>query len=155
MRSAKPWTSPDGWAAIIFNGPGPADTRRVKPFRKKTLIIHRHAEPVSASTTQLFRTQAIDPGRIPGGEERNHGAFAVQDKKNKMPFEDLPPVLSDALTARGYEALTPVQTHVTEAEAKGRDLLVSAQTGSGKRSEERRVGKECVRTCRYRWSPYN
>src|SRR3546814_20147074 len=26
--------------------------------------------------------------------------------------------------------------------------------GSG-RSEERRVGKECVRTCRYRWSPYH
>src|SRR3546814_17182179 len=23
------------------------------------------------------------------------------------------------------------------------------------RSEERRVGKECVRTCRYRWSPYH
>src|SRR3546814_16556401 len=22
------------------------------------------------------------------------------------------------------------------------------------RSEERRVGQECVRTCRYRWSPY-
>src|SRR3546814_11849104 len=26
-------------------------------------------------------------------------------------------------------------------------------TGIG-RSEERRVGKECVRTCRYRWSPF-
>src|SRR3546814_17430658 len=25
--------------------------------------------------------------------------------------------------------------------------------GGGIRSEERRVGKECVRTCRYRWSP--
>src|SRR3546814_15406962 len=24
----------------------------------------------------------------------------------------------------------------------------------GKRSEERRVGKECVSTCRSRWSPY-
>src|SRR3546814_18869869 len=24
----------------------------------------------------------------------------------------------------------------------------------GLRSEERRVGKECVSTCRYRWSPY-
>src|SRR3546814_19814048 len=23
------------------------------------------------------------------------------------------------------------------------------------RSEERRVGKECVSTCRFRWSPYN
>jgi ATP-dependent RNA helicase DeaD len=49
-----------------------------------------------------------------------------------MTFENLSPVLSDALTARGYEAFTPVQTHVTEDEAKGRDLLVSAQTGSGK-----------------------
>ncbi len=49
-----------------------------------------------------------------------------------MNFENLPPVLSDALTARGYEALTPVQAHVSEAEAHGRDLLVSAQTGSGK-----------------------
>ncbi|MGR4892214.1 DEAD/DEAH box helicase [Sphingopyxis sp. LARHCG72] len=49
-----------------------------------------------------------------------------------MPFENLSPVLSDALVARGYEALTPVQTQVTESEAKGRDLLVSAQTGSGK-----------------------
>src|SRR3546814_19075456 len=25
----------------------------------------------------------------------------------------------------------------------------------GTRSEERRVGKECVSTCRYRWSPYH
>src|SRR3546814_13279642 len=25
---------------------------------------------------------------------------------------------------------------------------------SGERSEERRVGKECVSTCRFRWSPY-
>src|SRR3546814_12703513 len=25
----------------------------------------------------------------------------------------------------------------------------------GDRSEERRVGKECVSTCKYRWSPYN
>src|SRR3546814_8251865 len=26
---------------------------------------------------------------------------------------------------------------------------------SGERSEERRVGKECVSTCRSRWSPYH
>ena len=49
-----------------------------------------------------------------------------------MPFENLSPVLADALAARGYEGLTPVQTHVVEAQAIGRDLLVSAQTGSGK-----------------------
>src|SRR3546814_4407569 len=28
------------------------------------------------------------------------------------------------------------------------------QRTAGERSEERRVGKECVSTCRYRWSPY-
>src|SRR3546814_7405429 len=27
--------------------------------------------------------------------------------------------------------------------------------GDNVRSEERRVGKECVSTCRYRWSPYH
>src|SRR3546814_13795224 len=29
------------------------------------------------------------------------------------------------------------------------------QERSGRRSEERRVGKECVSTCRSRWSPYH
>src|SRR3546814_20455318 len=32
-------------------------------------------------------------------------------------------------------------------------ILVTGPTGSGQNSEERRVGKECVRTCRCRWSP--
>ncbi|VVT19127.1 DEAD/DEAH box helicase [Sphingomonas sp. EC-HK361] len=49
-----------------------------------------------------------------------------------MPFSTLPPVLADALVARGYTALTPVQAAVVEPDAAGRDLLVSAQTGSGK-----------------------
>ncbi len=45
---------------------------------------------------------------------------------------ELPPLLSEALAARGYDALTPVQAAVAAEEAKGRDLIVSAQTGSGK-----------------------
>ncbi|QZN99488.1 DEAD/DEAH box helicase [Chenggangzhangella methanolivorans] len=36
------------------------------------------------------------------------------------------------MTERGYAQLTPVQSAVLEPEAAGRDLLVSAQTGSGK-----------------------
>src|SRR3546814_12683495 len=43
----------------------------------------------------------------------------------------------------------------------GQSAIVSAVTGavvsrshSASRSEERRVGKECVRSCRSRWSPY-
>ncbi len=49
-----------------------------------------------------------------------------------MPFDRLPPLLAEALTSRGYTALTPVQAAVLETEAVGRDLIVSAQTGSGK-----------------------
>jgi ATP-dependent RNA helicase DeaD len=49
-----------------------------------------------------------------------------------MLFENLPPLLSEALSSRGYSAPTPVQAAVLESEAEGRDLVVSAQTGSGK-----------------------
>lgn len=40
--------------------------------------------------------------------------------------------LASALAGRGYDQLTPVQTAVLAGEAQGSDLLVSAQTGSGK-----------------------
>ncbi|VAV90625.1 ATP-dependent RNA helicase Atu4171 [hydrothermal vent metagenome] len=49
-----------------------------------------------------------------------------------MPFTKLSPLLAEALKARGYEKPTPVQAAVLEPEAEGRDLIVSAQTGSGK-----------------------
>jgi ATP-dependent RNA helicase DeaD len=49
-----------------------------------------------------------------------------------MPFPNLPPILTEALTARGYEDPTPVQDAVLQPQAHRRDLVVSAQTGSGK-----------------------
>jgi len=49
-----------------------------------------------------------------------------------MSFADLPALLAEALAARGYAAPTAVQAAVIEPEAAGRDLIVSAQTGSGK-----------------------
>ena len=49
-----------------------------------------------------------------------------------MTFPDVTPLLAEALTAHGYTALTPVQTSVIAPEARSRDLIVSAQTGSGK-----------------------
>jgi ATP-dependent RNA helicase DeaD len=49
-----------------------------------------------------------------------------------MPFSTLAPFLTAALAERGYTEPTPVQAAVLEPEAEGRDLIVSAQTGSGK-----------------------
>ena len=49
-----------------------------------------------------------------------------------MPYPQLHPALAQALDVRGFEALTPVQSAVIAEEARGRDLIVSAKTGSGK-----------------------
>ena len=49
-----------------------------------------------------------------------------------MPFSKLPAPLVEALTERGYATPTAVQAAMLQSEADGRDLIVSAQTGSGK-----------------------
>ncbi|PDT91333.1 DEAD/DEAH box helicase [Bradyrhizobium sp. Y36] len=49
-----------------------------------------------------------------------------------MSLPALTPPLARALAERNYDSLTPVQLAVLAHEANGRDLLVSAQTGSGK-----------------------
>ena len=49
-----------------------------------------------------------------------------------MTFQTPFALLAEALATRGYTAPTPVQAAVLEPEALGRDLIVSAQTGSGK-----------------------
>ena len=47
-------------------------------------------------------------------------------------FEGVVPALGQALSNRGYTALTPVQLAVIAPELRDADALVSAQTGSGK-----------------------
>src|SRR3546814_13263711 len=41
----------------------------------------------------------------------------------------------------------------TPAAFRATNILISAFSTVWRRSEERRVGKECVSTCRSRWSP--
>src|SRR3546814_13439890 len=60
---------------------------------------------------------------------------------------------------------TPIAPHarlgMTDHLQLARDAIDTLPAASGERgrqlarSEERRVGKECVRTCRSRWSPYH
>src|SRR3546814_7101718 len=44
--------------------------------------------------------------------------------------------------------------HLLDAYAAGKRVVVIIDEAQ-ERSEERRVGKECVSTCRSRWSPYH
>ncbi|MFN4277442.1 MAG: DEAD/DEAH box helicase [Ferrovibrio sp.] len=55
----------------------------------------------------------------------------MTDSQNAA-FAGVVPPLAQALTARGYSALTPVQLAVLGPNLTEADLLVSAQTGSGK-----------------------
>ena len=57
--------------------------------------------------------------------------MAFESPKMKTEFEIAAP-LAEALAKKGYETLTPVQEAVLNPALFGRDLLVSAQTGSGK-----------------------
>src|SRR3546814_18476562 len=52
------------------------------------------------------------------------------------------------------KALLPYMGGLTELTPSTRVEHSRSQHGRRPRSEERRVGKECVSTCRSRWSPY-
>src|SRR3546814_3110747 len=67
-----------------------------------------------------------------------------------------PEVVAAKLARRGFHFDL---ARFTELEARRKRLQgeteqLQAERNSG-RSEERRVGKECVSTCRSRWSPYH
>src|SRR3546814_5259580 len=60
----------------------------------------------------------------------------------------------------GGNAFAVVVHRIEEVVGGGVDLalrqrLLARALGDRLRSEERRVGKECVSTCRSRWSPYH
>jgi hypothetical protein len=48
-----------------------------------------------------------------------------------------------------------IQAAYTRRVAQAEPPEPAAATGAARRSEERRVGKECRRLCRSRWSPYH
>src|SRR3546814_20207846 len=63
---------------------------------------------------------------------------------------------SDLLRAPTDARLAELMRQLRGLHALGHDRGMKLQHGDAWitcRSEERRVGKECVRTCRYRWSP--
>src|SRR3982751_4464840 len=72
--------------------------------------------------------------RVPGKAitARGIGPCGGRVGRRPMPYPQLHPALAQALDARGFESLSPVQSAVIAEEADGRDLIVAAKTGSGK-----------------------
>ncbi len=63
---------------------------------------------------------------------RMHSGRTIEVSVRKLTMKPMIQTLADALAKQGYETLTPVQDEVTNPAFEGKDLLVSAQTGSGK-----------------------
>ena len=83
--------------------------------------------------TKRFACQERDLAPIQSGSNRLGTRFAeIEPPLSLEKKTHVKKALADALTQRGYETLTPVQKAVTEADLHNADLLVSAQTGSGK-----------------------
>src|SRR3546814_20273314 len=66
----------------------------------------------------------------------------------KPPSAELRPDQKDEDSLPPYEDLDRMLHMLVEEEASVDDVVA-------RRSEERRVGTECVSTCRSRWSPYH
>src|SRR3546814_6649266 len=67
-------------------------------------------------------------------------------------------VCSSDLVSTLRARVEELERHADEpaaAEGDAEDEPAGKLSLSSVRSEERRVGKECVSTCRYRWSPYH
>src|SRR3546814_12149491 len=58
--------------------------------------------------------------------------------------------VEDLVVVAGLHAAVAHPAHLVEAEA----AVYPLERGNVARSERRRVGKECVSTCRSRWSPF-
>src|SRR3546814_18564279 len=72
--------------------------------------------------------------------------IVVTARKREERLQDVP-VAVTAITAEGLE-----KSHITNITDLGSQ---APNVNLSSRSEERRVGKECVSKCRSRWSPYH
>jgi ATP-dependent RNA helicase DeaD len=86
-----------------------------------------------------MRKALINPAKLVDGANQriallDQNTRAMMCPESEIPLTTLPipAPLAKALADRGYAELTPVQSAVLTPEAAERDLLVSAQTGSGK-----------------------
>ena len=78
------------------------------------------AAPVEVAPVEAAPVEAEAPAEKPAA------------KPAASPFAVLPAPVAEALAAQGYASPTEVQASMLSPEVRGRDLLVSAQTGSGK-----------------------
>lgn len=116
---------------------GPAETSEDAKPVVETLAEEAAAE-TAAEATSVAPEAAVEDARpatpviLEVAEKEAAAEAKVEEPAPVGPFASAPVECRRALEGKGFEALTAVQSAVVAAEADGRDLQISSQTGSGK-----------------------
>src|SRR3546814_16948019 len=97
------------------------------------------------------RTDTLFPYTTLFRSPERHGNLAGSDKNGKKQGDGNGPIIIKKYANRRLYN-TATSSYVTLDHLC---QMVQSDVEFVVRSEERRVGKECVSTCRYRWSPYH
>src|SRR3546814_20347623 len=120
--------------------PRVAQAQLCRPEGLRTPETEPDSPPITPYTQKIYIPPAmapVDPALIDPGP--NNGRFRHQR------FNEFPPV--HYYIQEQTEGFWNYHDELT--------AITAGQTGSLARSEERRGGKECVRPCRSRWSPFH
>src|SRR3546814_461185 len=102
--------------------------------------------------TALPAGAAVEPGEMLDDPALEARARALSKEIRCLVCQSESIDTSNAILARDLRILVREQLKAGNSDQEVRDYLVARY---GDSSEERRVGKECVSTCRSRWSPYH
>src|SRR3546814_14170363 len=91
---------------------------------------------------------------------RSYAVRTVEAKLSELGFEQstLDEILQADLFSDLRQAITELRRDFDQGGKRYKILMPNSERPRNRlssRSEERRVGKECVSTCRSRWSPYH
>src|SRR3546814_20692654 len=101
---------------------------------------------VCSSDLQAVRAIIMEKGRLTNGQAET---ILAESRQEEVTPEAMTEML-DSVEVNLSQLSELVQRSQNEANHYGDALQAQVKD----RSEERRVGKECVSTCRSRWSPY-
>src|SRR3546814_19626152 len=83
------------------------------------------------------------------------GQYIIENYPQSMYVDDALALMAESYTRLGEDKLAADSKRILVEHDPKHPWLSGNWPTSKSRSEARRVGKECVSTCRSRWSPYN
>src|SRR3546814_18386423 len=117
--------------------------------------------PISTRTdtlfpyTPLFRSIRMNAIIEPADGRRSRQPISANIMQNRVPAIPSVPNATRCADRVGQLVISLSEETRRDVFYVGKILRDQACCGRYRRSEERRVGKECVSTCRSRWSPYH